>query len=116
VPQSTISRLELAYFLNCDTNSKQELAYFPNEVQSPVRVRILPHLVAQSTISGLELACDTISRQEPAYFPNEVQSPLSVRILSHFVAQSTISRLEFAYILNRGIISRQKPACTVLSK
>ncbi len=85
-----------------------------NEVQSPVRVSILPHFVAQSTISRLELAyflnCDTISRQETAYFPNEVQSPVSVSILPHFVAQSTIFRLDLDYFLNCGTNSRQEPA------
>ncbi len=112
--QITISRLELAYFLNCDTISRQEPpAYFLNERQSPVRVCVLPHFLARSTISTLDLTyLWTISRQKPAYFPNEVQYPVRVSILPHFVALSTISRLELAYILNPGSISRQKPAYT----
>jgi hypothetical protein len=46
------NRKTLEDFQNCGIISRQE----PKEIQSTVRVSILPYFVAQSTISRLELA------------------------------------------------------------
>ncbi len=87
---STISTLDLAYFLNCGTISRQNLHILPKG----------------STISRIKLAnslpCGTISRQEPtlskvisrlelAHFHDlwhKVQSPSQSQLTSSIVAQS----------------------------